>query len=184
MNGHSTHENRHVVSFKTYFATGAALLLLTAVTVGVSFIKLGGWNAIAAVGIASVKAILVAFIFMHLLYDKKIFLVIFSVAIIFLAIFLALTMFDILSRGEIYPDYEKTIEKNAVIYNKAEPAPMGGKGASNEFKETLSENANSYYNRHARSGDSGGPGSKPGEPLAFEDPRTGRTHRIRTDRLP
>ncbi|UCE65236.1 MAG: cytochrome C oxidase subunit IV family protein [Candidatus Zixiibacteriota bacterium] len=125
MSGHSTHENRHVVSFKTYLATGTALLILTAATVGVSFIKLGGWNAIAAVGIACLKAILVAFVFMHLLYDKKIFLVIFSVAIIFLTIFLALTMFDILSRGEIYPDYEEPIEKNAVIYKKAEPAPTG-----------------------------------------------------------
>ena len=125
MSGHSTQENRHAISIKAYIATGAALLILTAVTVGVSFIHLGGWNAVAAVGIASLKAILVALIFMHLLYDKKIFLVIFSVAIVFLTIFLALTMFDILSRGEIYPDYENTIDKNAVIYKKAKPAPVG-----------------------------------------------------------
>ncbi len=129
MSGHSTPENRHVVPAKTYIAVGVALLLLTAVTVGVSFIHLGGWNAIAAVGIASVKALLVALIFMHLLYDKKIFLIIFSTAILFLGIFLALTMFDILSRGEIYPDYEKPIEKSAVIYEKSDPVP------ANEFDE-------------------------------------------------
>ncbi|UCC81143.1 MAG: cytochrome C oxidase subunit IV family protein [Candidatus Zixiibacteriota bacterium] len=123
MSGHSTQENRHIIPARTYIAVGVGLLLLTAVTVGVSFIHLEGWNAIAAVGIASVKALLVALIFMHLLYDKKIFLVIFSTAILFLGIFLALTMFDILSRGEIYPEYEKTIEKNAVMYKKAEPAP-------------------------------------------------------------
>lgn len=129
MSGHSTQENRHIIPAKTYIAVGVALLLLTAVTVGVSFIHLVGWNAIAAVGIASVKALLVALIFMHLLYDKKIFLIIFSTAILFLGIFLALTMFDILSRGEIYPDYEKPIEKSAVIYEKSDPVP------ANEFDE-------------------------------------------------
>jgi cytochrome c oxidase subunit 4 len=123
MNEQSAQENRHIIPAKIYIAVGVALLFLTAITVGVSFIHLGGWNAIAAVGIASVKALLVALIFMHLLYDKKVFLVIFSTAILFLGIFLALTMFDILSRGEIYPDYEKPIEKNAAIYEKTDPAP-------------------------------------------------------------
>jgi caa(3)-type oxidase subunit IV len=122
MSENTKHDSHHVISLKVYLGTGIALLILTAVTVGVSFIHLGGWNAIVAVGIASVKALLVALIFMHLLYDKKIFLVIFSTAIVFLGLFLALTMFDILSRGDIYPDY-KIPEQETVIDRESETVP-------------------------------------------------------------
>jgi cytochrome c oxidase subunit 4 len=113
-------EKHHIVSLESYIMVAAALFILTGVTVGVSFIDLGGYNAIVAVCIASVKALLVAFIFMHLWYDKRIFLIIFATAIIFLGIFLSFTMFDILSRGDIYPEYEKPIKENAVIYDKME----------------------------------------------------------------
>jgi cytochrome c oxidase subunit 4 len=108
-------EKHHIVSFETYIMVAAALFILTGVTVGVSFIDLGGYNAIVAVCIASVKALLVAFIFMHLWFDKRIFLIIFATAIVFLGIFLSFTMFDILSRGDIYPEYEKPINPRIII---------------------------------------------------------------------
>ena len=114
-----THSSEsHVIPLKVYLAVAAALIVLTAVTVGVSFIHLGGWNAIVAVGIASVKALLVAFIFMHLWYDKKIYLIIFSIALLFLTVFIALTMFDTLRRGDLYTITDQPIEKNAVIYKE------------------------------------------------------------------
>lgn len=128
-------EKHHIVSFETYIMVAAALFILTGVTVGVSFIDLGGLNAIVAVCIASVKALLVAFIFMHLWFDKKIFLIIFATAIVFLGIFLSFTMFDILSRGDIYPEYEKPINKNAVIYDKLETAQP-----ADSVKDTTSNN--------------------------------------------
>jgi cytochrome c oxidase subunit 4 len=118
MNDKSHTEKPHVIPVKVYLAVAAALLMLTAVTVGVSFIHLGGWNAVVAVGIASVKALLVAFIFMHLWYDKKIYLVIFSVALLFLTVFIALTMFDTLQRGDIYTITDRPIDKNDVIYKE------------------------------------------------------------------
>lgn len=128
-------QKHHVVSFQTYIMVAAALFILTGVTVGVSFIHLGGFNAIVAVCIASVKALLVAFIFMHLWYDKRIYLVIFAAAIVFLGIFLSFTMFDILSRGDIYPEYAKPINKNAVIYDKMETAQPG-----DSVKDTTTNN--------------------------------------------
>ncbi len=113
------HKNKpHVVPLRTYLAVAAALLILTAITVGVSFIDLGGGNAIIAILIASVKALLVAFIFMHLLYDNKIFLIIFTTAILFLTIFIGITMFDILRRGDIYPITDKPIKSDAIIYQQ------------------------------------------------------------------
>ncbi len=116
-----SHENKHhIVPLKTYLAVGIALLILTAVTVGVSFIDLGGWNAIVAMAIASVKALLVAFIFMHLLYDSKIFLVIFTTAILFLMIFISFIMFDILTRGALYPISDRPIKSDAIIYDRSD----------------------------------------------------------------
>ena len=124
MNETRTHKP-HIIPLRTYLLTAAALMVLTAVTVGVSFIPLGGWNAVVAVGIASVKALLVAFIFMHLWYDKKIYLIIFSVALLFLTVFIALTMFDTLQRGEIDAVKDGPIEKDAVIYRQEKPDTSG-----------------------------------------------------------
>ena len=108
----------HILPVKTYLAVAAGLFILTVLTVGVSFIHLGGWNAVAAFGIATVKGILVAMFFMHLLYDRKIYLIIFATALLFLGVFIALTMFDILLRGPINPDTSAPIDKEAVIYEK------------------------------------------------------------------
>ncbi len=53
-------------SRRTGIAVFVALLLLTVVTVLVSYVDLGLWNAVVALLIASVKASLVALFFMHL----------------------------------------------------------------------------------------------------------------------
>ncbi len=51
---------------KTYVLTLAALLLLSALTLALSFVSLGAWQAPTAILIAVVKALLVALFFMHL----------------------------------------------------------------------------------------------------------------------
>ena len=125
MSTHAENEKTHVLPLKIYFSVAAALFVLTGITVGVSFIHLGGWNAVAAVGIASIKAMLVALFFMHLWYDRKIFLIIFITSIVFLGLFLSLTMFDVISRGDIYPGYEQPINKEAKIYDNMQKPPAG-----------------------------------------------------------
>jgi cytochrome c oxidase subunit 4 len=73
-----------------YYAVFVALLCLTAITVGVSYLKLNRPLAITvALIIATVKAGLVAGIFMHLISEKK---VIFAVLIL-TALFFALVLF-------------------------------------------------------------------------------------------
>ena len=54
---------------------------------------------IARMGIATMKATVVAMIFMHLYWDQKFFAIIFTSSLLFLAIFLAFTMFDTNERG-------------------------------------------------------------------------------------
>ena len=121
----------HITPLKIYLGTGAALFILTAATVGISFINLGGWNAIAAVAIATIKAALVAFIFMHLLYDKKIFLIVFTVALMFLGILISLTMFDVLSRGDVNEITASPISQEAPMY-KNMPLDTSAHEGSNE----------------------------------------------------
>ncbi len=61
-----------------------------------TWVNLGGWNLWIALGIATVKASLVALYFMHLRYDNPFYALIFVTALVFLAIFLSLTLMDTL----------------------------------------------------------------------------------------
>jgi cytochrome c oxidase subunit 4 len=118
----STHEqsHQHILPLKTYLAVAGALMVLTVVTVAVSYVDLGGWNAVVAVFIAAIKASLVALFFMHLKYDNKVYLIIFLTSILFLALLLSLTFFDILTRGDIYKEVEHPIQEKAAMYEKLE----------------------------------------------------------------
>ncbi len=89
----------HVLPYKTYFLTWGSLLVLTAVTVGVSYLDLGTWNIVVALAVATVKATLVAALFMHLLWDLKFHAIIFSFSLIFLGVFIFFTMYDTETRG-------------------------------------------------------------------------------------
>jgi cytochrome c oxidase subunit 4 len=100
-------------------------LILTGLTVKVSTIPLGPWNAVAALIFAAAKALLVALFFMHLLYDKKIYMVVVGTALLMLGIMLALTMADVLRRGDIYRYQEKPIHPQAEIYDHVKPDTAG-----------------------------------------------------------
>jgi cytochrome c oxidase subunit 4 len=109
-------KSSHVHPLRIYITVAAALLILTAVTVAVSFIHLGPYNLVVALTIATLKALLVALFFMHLLYDNKLYLFVFAVALITLGTFIILTLFDTMTRGDIYPEVAKPIQPGAVIY--------------------------------------------------------------------
>lgn len=91
----------HVASTRSYLAVWGALMLLTALTVGASQLNLGALNVPLALGIATLKAALVALFFMHLFYDDKFNLVILVSGLIFVAVFAALTVSDMMLRGAI-----------------------------------------------------------------------------------
>ena len=107
----------HVLPVSTYLGVGAALLVLTAITVWVSQFHFGEWNLIVAMAVAVTKALLVALIFMHLLWDNKVYMVVFTSAVLFLGIFIVLTMFDTMRRDDIYDYVERPINSKAIIYH-------------------------------------------------------------------
>ncbi len=93
----------HVLPLRVYYGVAAALIVFTAVTYMVAQLDLGAWNMVVALGVAAFKATLVLLFFMHLKYDNRLYAIIFSSAILFLAIFIVLTMFDTETRGVITP---------------------------------------------------------------------------------
>ncbi|MFB3813195.1 MAG: cytochrome C oxidase subunit IV family protein [Terriglobales bacterium] len=88
-----------IVRKTAYLVAWVVLMVLTVVTAVVSFIDLGMWSGPVALTIASVKALVVALIFMHIRYEKqKIVWVAAFAGVFWLAILLVLSMTDYLSR--------------------------------------------------------------------------------------
>jgi len=94
----------HISPKSTYYAIFGALMVLTAVTVGVAFVNLGSFNFPVAIGIAILKATLVILFFMHAKYSSALTKMFVGTAFFFLFILLTLSLTDYLSRGmKTYP---------------------------------------------------------------------------------
>lgn len=88
-------QHGHIGRSRTYISIWIALLALTAVTITVAGMHLGRFSIITAIAIASVKASLVLWYFMHLKYEKRLFKYMLLVPIATLAVILGLTFLDI-----------------------------------------------------------------------------------------
>ena len=83
---------------RTYVAVWGALIVLTGVTVLVSYVHLGMMNVVVALIIASVKASLVALYFMHLRTESRLVWGFALAPIFFLVLIIAGTLSDTLFR--------------------------------------------------------------------------------------
>ena len=88
----------HDSGIRTYIVVWGALIVLTAVTVSVSYVSLGLMNVVVALLIASVKASLVALFFMHLRYESRLVWGFALTPIFFLVLIIAGTLSDSLFR--------------------------------------------------------------------------------------
>ena len=84
---------------KLYMAVLLALLFLTVVTVGASYIDLGPANIVVAILIATTKASLVGLFFMHLIHSRPLTWLIMVVGILFLFAMISITLSDYWTRG-------------------------------------------------------------------------------------
>jgi cytochrome c oxidase subunit 4 len=97
MTTHTAHKHdEHDHGAGIYVRTLLALLFLTVITVGASYIDFGAGNVVIALFIATIKATLVALFFMHLKDDKPVNAIIAIAGFLFLGIFL---MFDFIDFG-------------------------------------------------------------------------------------
>jgi cytochrome c oxidase subunit 4 len=100
----------HVLRLRIYIGVWAALLVLTVVTVAVSYQDFGTLNIVVAMAVATVKATLVTLFFMHLKYDEHFNVIVFVTSLTFLGIFFILTMADTAERGKVDPIEASVIE--------------------------------------------------------------------------
>jgi cytochrome c oxidase subunit 4 len=91
------HESKstHILSYGFLTGVFAVLMVLTATTIIVSRIELGFWNVVVALSVASAKAALVIFFFMHLKYENRTIKTMVLLAFVLLAICIGFTFFDV-----------------------------------------------------------------------------------------
>jgi cytochrome c oxidase subunit 4 len=89
----------HVSPLSTYIGIFSALMVLTAITVGVAFINLGSLNPIVALGVAAIKATLVILFFMHVKYSSRLTKLTVVLSLFFVVILFAETLMDYATRG-------------------------------------------------------------------------------------
>lgn len=93
-------ESHHITSYTEHFGTWVGLILLTFMTVFISVFgaDLNTLTVATALFIASVKALVVAYYFMHLKYDPKIYRVMILVVMALFVFFLIMLIIDYLTR--------------------------------------------------------------------------------------
>jgi cytochrome c oxidase subunit IV len=90
-------EPAHVPT-RTFIIVWIALLCLTGLTITAARMQMGAWSMVANIVIASAKASMVLWFFMHLKYEKRVFKLLLIVPLITITIIMGLTFFDILYR--------------------------------------------------------------------------------------
>lgn len=113
----------HVLPNSLYLGIFGALLVLTVITVAVAQVDLGPFALPVAMLVAVVKATLVAAVFMHLWFDNKLNLMVFIVTLLFLAIFITLTAFDLLTRTEIDQTKRNFLPRDEAVQRYYEQNP-------------------------------------------------------------
>lgn len=111
----------HILPLSVYWGVFAALVGLTVFTVASAQIDLGPFNVPLAMVVASTKALMVALVFMHLWWDHKQNALIFACSLLFLAIFIVLTMADTEARNLVDPQ-----ERNYLIRDEKVQEMMEG----------------------------------------------------------
>jgi cytochrome c oxidase subunit 4 len=88
-------QEHHIVRARTFVLVWISLVILTGITIMAAEMRMGEWSMLANLLIASTKASLVLWFFMHLKYEKRIFKMLFLVPIATITIIIGMTFFDI-----------------------------------------------------------------------------------------
>jgi cytochrome c oxidase subunit 4 len=91
---HDDHGIAHAVPPVVLLSVFSMLIALTILTVALTNVELGAWEIWVSMGIATAKASLVALYFMHLRYDNPLNGLILITSLIFVALFIGITLMD------------------------------------------------------------------------------------------
>ena len=106
MNGSHIEHVEHHLPKNLYFLIFGALMVLTALTVGLAFVNLGQLNVVVALVVAIVKASLVVMFFMHLKYESHLTKVVLGAGVFWLVLLLGIIM-DYVTRSWMYTPHLK-----------------------------------------------------------------------------
>jgi cytochrome c oxidase subunit 4 len=87
-------EQQHAVPCPVYFNVWIGLLILTGLTVGASYIDFGHVGLLTAILIATVKGSLVLLYFMHIRFERPLFVGLILAVLVTYGIFIGLTFSD------------------------------------------------------------------------------------------
>lgn len=125
----SSHDGGHhpLVPIRVYVITLLSLLVLTVLTVGISYVDLGKFNIVANIGIATMKASLVMIFFMGLKYDTNLNRAFILSSFVALVIMIGITATDLWTRPKPDPVVVKAAKsemtpENFAEYQKGSPA--------------------------------------------------------------
>jgi cytochrome c oxidase subunit 4 len=91
-------EEHHILSYRALATVLVCLLILTGITVAVSYKHFGFLNVPIALGIACTKVTLVLLFFMHLKYEVRVIVLSFVSTVTFLMIMIGFTFWDVAFR--------------------------------------------------------------------------------------
>ena len=126
----------HIVPIKLLVITCIALLVLTAITVWVSkldfeALRMGEMNILVAMGVATVKCVIVALIFMHLRWDRSFVGFVFLGSILFVGLFIGLALLDTKEyQPTMIPGDSPQVQLKLDALNAAEAATGGEHGST------------------------------------------------------
>lgn len=126
--------HEHISPKSLYWKVFGALMVLTVLTVLVSYANLGPASLPVAMFVAVIKATLVCAYFMHLKYDDRYHVFVFLSTLIFVGIFFMFTLFDLNSRAKLSEEqgtffrtnYDEPPPKKPELPPGVEPAEHGG----------------------------------------------------------
>ncbi len=114
------HDGPHIVPRSILLQVFGGLIALTILTVAVAYVPLGPLNIPVAIAIAGAKASLVVLFFMHLKYDNPVNALTFSIGLIFVVVFLAITLQDMAFIGDLENVSSQTIREMEAAQERAE----------------------------------------------------------------
>jgi cytochrome c oxidase subunit IV len=101
----------HVMPLPMLFGVFMALIVFTVITVVATRFDLGNWNLVVAMAIATIKAALVVLYFMHLRYDNPFNALIFIAALVFITLFISITLLDTMQYQPNIRNYQETKQR-------------------------------------------------------------------------
>lgn len=128
---HDDHGSHHVSPTWLYHTIFGGLLCLTVITVWIAQFDFGAANTVIAMLVATIKASLVAFFFMHLLHDERLNMLTFGFGLLFVALFFLFPLVDIGTRTYIDP-----LKDNSSIW-KADKEMEAQQAHAEKYKKSL-----------------------------------------------